>query len=1493
MKKNNRIFPNWKSFEYKYRGREQDAFEDLARTLFRKEMGIKYGLFQRINHKGNETDIVEKEGKVCGFQAKFFDKRIDADNIISSMRDAKESHPEQTHYYMYCNLAFGNPQRRKGAKKTDPIPNQTLAEEKINRTANELGLTIVWKMDRAILDEANEETWIDDVFFCVESRLEALIGEERQHTEIAFNSINYACSFNNRSIHIDRSDILSQVENANPSTLYVIHGDGGCGKTAILHELFDKKGDMYPICYRKASSLNVKNLAAVFHLGDLYTFPDFKEAYKDCERKYFIIDSAEHLDEIEDGTILPSLVRGLMEAHWCIVFTVRNVFLSDLLNLLKYEFHQVQINKIDVGILPENQLRIIARINGIQLPADRILFDRIRNLFYFDLYTQYYAEIDHQYSDRDFLKLVWDKKIRGKNNRIGYLRESLFESFIEDRIKANSFFLPATKYINEEFDTLISEEIIADDPGLGLFITHDIFEEWGLYRIIDKKWEDKDSIQGFLTALGDTRAVRRAFRLWLKDKVIVSPDSIQSLTQASFLSDIPGIWKEEVLCAILLSDKAQLFLSPYEHQILNNTDGLAEKVIWSLRVGCLYVTDVISYKDYYLPRYAPIGSGWEYIIDLLFKHQDEAKLSIWLPALNDWVKGNPRGETTRKIGLMVIAYYKSEAYQKEYYWDRNSKTIHEILNNTVWEIKEELSELLYSRKGYDERRNGLIEFVLKETFGAMNIHLAIPQTVADLCIYYWRERPDEEDRYQYRSRSMETGYGLDIYVDMLKYFPSGANQTPTTTLLAANETIAIDFIIRLMNKCVKSYSESGYDILEKVEITDGEDKKNWQWHSFGLWCMYRGTGSPVAPYCLQSVHMALEQFLLKKSKSGEFERCEAVMQRLLFECHSSSVSAVVGSVVLAYPNEYWRIALILFRTIEFIQIDSHRALRENEAKTLYQISGDLNPNVLKERLETCKQEFRKIHLENICLNYQFVGTKCLSNKDNEKLIQTLYGILDIHRKLLRKTKGEEKELLEIQMSRMDRRRLKVKSTERVEGGLAIQFETKHTKGSRKRSEESDQLNQDMYRYLGLLNWAMAKLRGEALVGNKYMDNPILVLKDAQEMQKEQESGRRGFITDAYTLEWVSVGLIRFHPEQLNRKDLVWCKTIIDKKLSNMSLPINTLEGTTACIQVIPQMIVLFPEDKEKYAELLFKCLMMPTYGGADACDYAVAAIQSSDLWVKDAALIKDILERYIKDESLKTLHSYHLKVIFGLIPHSPDKETTDIAVKYLKVLPELIKSHEYEMQGMFDVVIYLVKLFMHTESTEILHCLPYTFPIIKESHLGSSYLTRFILEEEYCRKPDRFWLIWNTFREPIMESGTYCDNQELRTYTLNTEWKDGVKEWHSLRKKDVGFYTYLAEHSAGNAVVFEGLVKVLTTIASGYKTEGMAWIAKAINQCPTMNLNGTLSLMYLELVMMPYVYTNKMQIRKNPELLAQVRTILNFMVTKSSVTGYMLRDMVN
>ena len=39
----NMIYPVWQTFAYKYRGREQAAFEDLARTLFPKGDGLIYG----------------------------------------------------------------------------------------------------------------------------------------------------------------------------------------------------------------------------------------------------------------------------------------------------------------------------------------------------------------------------------------------------------------------------------------------------------------------------------------------------------------------------------------------------------------------------------------------------------------------------------------------------------------------------------------------------------------------------------------------------------------------------------------------------------------------------------------------------------------------------------------------------------------------------------------------------------------------------------------------------------------------------------------------------------------------------------------------------------------------------------------------------------------------------------------------------------------------------------------------------------------------------------------------------------------------------------------------------------------------------------------------------------------------------------------------------------------------------------------------------------
>ena len=1494
-----KLYPDWQTFAYKYCGREEDALEDLARALFRKEMGVEYGLFQRVNHKGNETDIVEKDGNVIGFQSKYFTNSINANLIIASMRGAKESHPEQTHYYIYCNRAFGNPKRRKGAKKTDPIPEKTQTEETIETAAKELGLKIIWKLDKTILDEALAEKWIYDVFFNVNGKLESLIKEEKDHTEIAFNSIHYACTYNENKIHIKRDEIITQITTPKPATIFVIHGEGGCGKTAILHEFFDLYGNEYPICYRKANSLNVKSLADVFHQGDSYSFTDFKEAYADCERKYFIIDSAEHLDEIEEDTIVPALLKGLMEDGWCIIFTIRNVFAGDLMNLLKTEHPQSKIDKVEVSLLTENSLKALARTYKIALPKDQTLLDRIKNLFYLSLYTQYYQEIDMQSSDSAFLKLVWDKKIRGKNKRIGYIRENEFEVFILERMQTGAFFLPPGKYTSAEFYTLIDDEIIANDPANGLFITHDIFEEWGMYRIVEKKWKDTEDVSSFLNSLGDTRAIRRTFRLWLKDRATESPETIEAITKAAFSSKLPGLWKDDVLCALLLSDKASQFFNPYKRMILDNQDGLAEKIVWALRVSCQVVTEVVDLKGFYFPRYAPIGSGWQYIIDLLFQNQDQITVSMWLPVMLDWAKGNHRGETTRKVGLMIIAYYQSAAYESDKYHDSITKLVHEIVNNAVWEIKDELSILLQRCIEDEDLSDDLPKFILKENIGAMNIHLAIPQTVIDLCFYYWREHEDEDDRdpYGYHSRQDRKGFGMDENGVAFKYFPPGANQTPMMALLVANEKAAIDFIIQLMNECMETYAKSKYeDYLIKVDIKDEQGKVNWQWHSNTLWDMYRGIGSPVSPYSLQSVHMALEKYLLELSESGEYEQCEGIMKRLLYECHSSSVSAVAASLVLAYPDQYWRIAMILFRNISFFQMDLSRATSENGMASFYEIGRTLNPSVTDERVETCKQAFRKSHLENICLHYQFYGSPGLTEEQNNERQQKIYAILDEHRKLLKKCEGEIRDQLEIMLSRMDRRRLKVIETREVEGGLEIQFETKLNKSAKKMSDDAAIEQYEMFKYVGLQNWAIAKMRGETHANQTYGDNVEKVIKDARTLQEELANGRESFFTDDQTLPWVAPCLIKFYKEQLSPDDKEWCKEIIEQKLVEFNGVLNVLDGTSACIHVLPCLIDLFPSHKNKYASILLRCLSIPDYGNVSTNECATSAIRHFELWKKEPELMCEMLHNYLRSvkEQLGDVNAITvMKVIIGLTPDKPNEELIRIVDGYLKSIPSIIDTDHDSVCQFFSVIDPLAELFMRTESQKIISDVKYTHAIVKENHLGNTYLMELIRLADVYKKPDRFWAIWNSYRPLVSELVNGWGKQQLSTYTLDTVWIEGVKEWHSLRLKDLGFFTYLAENCEGNEVIFNGLVRILTTVGSNYKKEGMGWLAKAISKYPNMNLKETAALMYLELVMLPFVYANKMQIRKTPELLAQVRTILNFMVSKSSVTGYMLRDLIN
>lgn len=252
-----------------------------------------------------------------------------------------------------------------------------------------------------------------------------------------------------------------------------------------------------------------------------------------------------------------------------------------------------------------------------------------------------------------------------------------------------------------------------------------------------------------------------------------------------------------------------------------------------------------------------------------------------------------------------------------------------------------------------------------------------------------------------------------------------------------------------------------------------------------------------------------------------------------------------------------------------------------------------------------------------------------------------------------------------------------------------------------------------------------------------------------------------------------------------------------------------------------------------------------------------------------------------------------LNGIAGLTPAQPNDEMTNFVVHYLKKIPIIMTEEHDAAQAMFAVIENLARLFVRTDNKEILDCIEYTKPIVQESYLGDSYLTHIIIEVDTRDKPDRFWTIWNAYKDMLPLLVRMGHSQQLRTYLLNIQWNDGIKEWRCLREQDLNFFSFVGETCEGNAISLECIAKALTNIAHNYQTEGMGWISQIIGNHMMMNLSGTNALFYLEQAMMEYVYANKMQIRSNAVLHEQVRTILNFMVGKSSVTGYVLRDMVN
>ncbi|TCC98507.1 AVAST type 4 anti-phage nuclease Avs4 [Pedobacter hiemivivus] len=1228
---------NWNIFKIKFNEKEQSAFERLSYLLFCSEHGIKKGLFGFKNQIGIETEPVLHNEKYIGFQSKYYDSSLANHkiDIIDSLKKAKRENPLLDTIFLYTNQTPSE-SNKKGVK----LP-KYLSE--IAEIADTVGVNLEWRLPSHFTQQLSlvDNQQIAQHFFSLDQSIVEFTEDLRQHAENILLPIQSSISYGQKQIKIERIDTVKQIEQSDAS-IQILAGTGGSGKTAVIKDFF--KNATSPVYLFKAAEFNINCASLLFRKFGNFNLKDFIEIHETEQTKVMVIDSAEKLSDLDDQTAFLEILSSLISSKWRIIFTTRYSYLEDL----KFQFVEVYRLPFSVTVINEldpEELVKIAEENGFTLPSDSKLRTLIRNLFYLNEYLSI-AMVEGEISDLTrFKQTLWQKKIQHssfRKDQIHLQREETFLKLAKLRCETGRFYISGKDLNQTALSHLANDEIIYyDNMQNAFFIAHDIYEEWALERIIEQAYLDRDAHQIFFDKIGQSLAIRRAFRNWISSKLQSDVAQIKSFVTSIFQDEtIVGFWKDEVLISTMLSEYSGEFFDFFSEELLKDNKSSLIRLIFLLRTACKAIdpayTTLLNLQQNssgagtYLIT-TPKGKGWEHAIDFLFNNVAKFNLSelpVILPLLWDWVTDHRTGLSTKKAAQFGLYFYE-KYHDEESYARKNDQTLKHLIRIILFgsaEIKQQLQIIVNgllssSLNNRHDRYQDILDKILTAQDGGVHMVNSMPESVVQLTNKYWYQPVSERHPFDHG------GYGTEQYYLIPsrwhhEYSPASAFQTPVYWILKSDLMAGVRFILDFTKRAVEAYSASEFEdeSLKEITVLLEGDKVYKQYISNCLWNMYRGSGSPVAPCMMQSYHMALEKRLLELAKSQDPQVLSGWLWYLLKNSSSASISAIVCSVVLAHPDDYFEIALAMFRNYDFIIHDRWRKGEEHQAKRIYSIGRGMNPKSKiyeDERISTCEDAHRRRSLDDLILNYQFFRNEGVSDEVFDQRQQQIWSTIDEYYQRLKNKELDnyDEESVKLFLASIDRRNMNP-SVEDAGDKLIVKFnpkiEPELIEYQNTIAEDSDNL----FSYASLKLWASNKL--ETYIHDtqypQYEGNPAEALQQVKNLVNDLEDSNEQFWLMNHTIPaFVCCVLVREYVEHIAIEDLQYCKKII---LEFAYAPLNEdyryqiSDGVEASVGTLPYLYGLFPAEQSNF-DLTLLCLLFDTNSIGNykrICDYAIEAI---------------------------------------------------------------------------------------------------------------------------------------------------------------------------------------------------------------------------------------------------------------------------------------------
>lgn len=1572
------IKSDWDTFKAKFNQNPQKNFEWFCYLLFCIEFNKRLGIFAYFNQRNIETIPIQVNDEIISWQAKFYTTPVSdhTSEIIKLIEGAKKDFPSLTKIIFYCNQNWGQ-----GKDNNDSI-----SKKKIDDRAKELGVAMDWEHMGSFFDSpfiAIDNEQVSKFFFTYQNSLHDIIASLHSHSVSILKEISTNIIFNNKTLEIDRTDIVEKMSNEK-SKVTILSGNGGVGKTAIIKKLFEKFDEKIPFYIFKATEFELNRIDDLF---TNFTFIDFIKAFEKFEPKVIVIDSAEKLLDLKNSDPFKQILITLIDNNWKIIFTTRNNYLEDLILHFLTIYHIIPVS-VHINDLNLKELSLFSKEFNFNLPDDSKLLELIKNPFYLNEYLKSYSG-NEQIDLENFKKRLWNQKIfKSKPGR-----EICFLQTAKKRATEGQFIVnPDCE--SEILDEFTLEGILGYEQG-GFFITHDIYEEWALEKIIQIEFDKNSKPKDFFENIGINLAVRRSFRNWLSYKLSLSDKRVHDFI-LEVINDIAiaKFWKDEILISVLLSDYSESFFKISKDKLLENNFELLRELVFLLRIACkeidvsllklfgVYNVDKLSIN--YLMT-IPKGKGWEVLIKFFYDNLEAIGVKyvgFITKLLYEWNSQHKFGQTTKYASLLALKYYQY-LIENDFSVHNEGKRANQLFTTILYgahEIKDELTKLLdeilvNKWKHHNDPYNDFSETILSKMEGITAVK-ALPENVIKLANLFWTYSPPK-DKYSSR-RDYDIEQHFNIEDNKYDYIPTSAYQSPIYWLLNVDFQLTFKFIVEFTNKCIENYAKSrlAENEISEIEVHISEDKTVKQYFSGRLWGMYRG--SQAAPSVLVCLHMALEKFLLEQAKIIDSAELEKMLMYLLENSNSASITSVIASVVMAFPDKTFNIAKIIFQTQEFIYIDTSRRTHDSpEINSLYDALMPIPKRTAteifdNERKESDELPHRQLALENIMRDYQIYKPENISDEEFENRKKQLGDILEKYYKQLPKEEDQTEwdKIWRLYLARMDFKNMEV-TTEKVDSGYRVTLSPKIEPDLKKISDDSQKSIQEQNKYSALKSWCDYKYKGDerSKQYSQYEENPNqvvsevkMVINDLHFTDSKRNNPMVSLIYSSLPIEACYI-LIRDHFDNLTSENQEYCVNTILESSNSITIspaPNKFNERIDVIFGALPLIFDKFPQHRKKIQlTLLYGLFNEHSIGWLNDEKINIYSIMSiQKLWKnypdfaksiligfiilrksydeiysrirrrnsvnnvynidheevinvffkENEKLIETISENNIAFNSIGNLSTIDISLLdtaFRLLPNNLDNEDNrSLALEIINIFADRLfcfdKSDRIDYSERINFLEKFSKIVL-TSSEENIRI--YLKPILEKfgGYEAASDLFVQLIGVELKLGTGKLWFVWELFKEKIIklcEQGdgyAYID-KIIKSYLfdslINKNDTDKDKQDLSLLIPDSNLFFKEMSEKIGNCPSTLFAISKLIYDFGFYLEEGISWISKLIsrNDNNVIDKIDSDTIYYIENNLRKYVYLFRTNIKKSRKLKDEVLVICDFLISKDSVIGYILRE---